>query len=419
MNGKERIRIVLNHKEADKIAVDFGSTNVSGIHCKPMEALRKYYGLDDHPVYVYEPGQMLGLMEDDLAEALGIDTKGCFSRSNRFGMPNTGWKEYRMPWGQVVMLPSSLADTLVEKDGTLYAYPMGDTSVLPSGSMPQYGYFFNYLERPEGEIDDDNLNVQDNLEEYGYIDEAGLDYWEDLVDEADQTGRAVVASFGGTGLGDVAHIPGAALKHPKGIRTVADWYMSTVIRQDYIHEMFDRQTAIAVSNLEKIFARVGNKVDVVNICGADFGTQNSQFCSVETFRTLYMPYYQRVNDWIHSHTTWKTFKHSCGAVLPLVDSFIDAGFDILNPIQISAKDMDPKTLKARFGDRITFWGGGVNTQKTLAFGKPEEVREEVKRLCDIFCEGGGFVFNSVHNIQANVPVGNLAALFDTLKEIRA
>ncbi len=418
MTGKERLQAVLNHRNADRIALDFGGTNVTGMHCRVMEALRKHYGLDEHPVYVYEPGQMLGLMEDDLAEALGIDTKGCFGKENNFGIANEDWKPFKMPWGQTIMFPARLADTISEKDGALYSYPQGDTTLPPSAKMPETCYFFDCIERQDGEIDDEKLNVEDNLEEFGEISDAGIGYWKKTVNEASATGRAVVASFGGMALGDVARVITPALKHPKGIRSVAEWYMSTVIRQDYIHELFDRQTQIAVRNLEKLYAALGDKVDVVHICGTDFGTQVSQFCSVETFRSLYMPYYQRMNNWIHEHTPWKTFKHSCGAVYPLMEAFIESGFDIINPVQIAAVDMEPARLKKEFGDRITFWGGGVNTQTTLPFGTPDDVHREVIELCDIFGKDGGFVFNSVHNIQANVPVENVVALFDTLKEIR-
>lgn len=418
MTGKERLQAVLNHRNADRIALDFGGTNVTGMHCRVMEAVRKHYGLDEHPVYVYEPGQMLGLMEDDLAEALGIDTKGCFGKENNFGIANEDWKPFKMPWGQTIMFPARLADTISEKDGALFSYPQGDTTLPPSAKMPETCYFFDCIERQDGEIDDEKLNVEDNLEEFGEISDAGIEYWKKTVDEAAATGRAVVASFGGMALGDVARVITPALKHPKGIRSVAEWYMSTVIRQDYIHELFDRQTQIAVRNLEKLYAALGDKVDVVHICGTDFGTQVSQFCSVDTFRSLYMPYYQRMNNWIHEHTPWKTFKHSCGAVYPLMEGFIESGFDIINPVQIAAVDMEPGRLKKEFGDRITFWGGGVNTQTTLPFGTPDDVRKEVIELCGIFGRDGGFVFNSVHNIQANVPVENVVALFDTLKEIR-
>ena len=161
---------------------------------------------------------------------------------------------------------------------------------------------------------------------------------------------------------------------------------------------------------------VGDVVDAVFVCGTDFGTQTSAFCSVATFRELWLPYYRQLNDWIHAHTTWKTFKHSCGSVERFFASFIDAGFDIVNPVQCSAQGMEPEQLKAEYGDRIVFWGGGVDTQKTLPFGTPAEVREQVLRRCEVFAPGGGFVFNAIHNIQAGTPVANIVAMFDAVRE---
>ena len=193
--------------------------------------------------------------------------------------------------------------------------------------------------------------------------------------------------------------------------------MSTLMRQDYIHEVFDKQTDIAVKNLKKIHDRIGNRVDVVFTCGTDFGTQSTQFCSPGTFNSLYLPYYKKVNHWIHHNTTWKTFKHSCGAVVPFIESFIEAGFDILNPVQINALDMKPEFLKKEFGNRLVFWGGGIDTQKVLPFGKPGEVKKHVLDNCRVFGKNGGFVFTSVHNIQANVPIENVVAMLEGLKEV--
>ena len=153
-------------------------------------------------------------------------------------------------------------------------------------------------------------------------------------------------------------------------------------------------------------------------CGTDFGTQDSQFCSLDTFRELWLPYYQRMNNWIHEHTTWKIFKHSCGAVLPIIPGFIEAGFDILNPIQISAKAMDIQVLKQEFGKELVFWGGGIDTQRILPIATPDEVRTHVLHQCEILGKDGGFVFNAVHNIQANVPIENVVAMIETLKELR-
>jgi len=139
---------------------------------------------------------------------------------------------------------------------------------------------------------------------------------------------------------------------------------------------------------------------------------------VDVFRKLFKPFYKKINNWIHEHTKWKTFKHSCGSIEPLIPEFIDAGFDILNPVQTSAANMDPVSLKKKYGSQITFWGGGVDTQKTLPFGSPRDVEKEVEERIKIFGEGGGFVFTTVHNIQANVPIENVIAMFETLKRYR-
>lgn len=416
MNSKERLQNVLAHKSADTIAVDFGSTAVTGIHCRIVEGLRKYYGLDDHPVYVHEPFQMLGLIEEDLAEAIGTDCAGAFGECNMFGVKMDGWKEVKMHWGQTVMLPEKMS--LVEKDGRTYTHPEGDTSVPACAVLPEGGFFFDATERNTEEVDDEKLNVEENLEEFTVLSEQDITYWKKAIEDKAATGRGVVASFGGMGLGDIALVPAMQLKSPKGIRGIAEWYMSTVMRIDYVKEIFERQTDIALTNLQNLYAAVGDLVDVVNICGADFGTQTSQFCSEETFRDLYLPYYKKVNDWIHAHTQWKTFKHSCGAVRPLINAFVDAGFDILNPVQINASGMEPAALKKDFGRDITFWGGGVDTQKEFAHGTPQQVSDQVRRLCDIFGSDGGFVFNTVHNVQANVPLENVIAMIETLKEIR-
>ena len=169
-------------------------------------------------------------------------------------------------------------------------------------------------------------------------------------------------------------------------------------------------------NLEKIRAAAGDLIDVVFLCGTDFGTQKSAFCSVATFRELWLPYYREICGWMHRNTNWKCFKHSCGSVERFIESMIEAGFDILNPVQCSAAGMEAEGLKAKYGDRITFWGGGVDTQKTLPFGTPGEVREQVLRRCEVFAKNGGFVFNSIHNIQAGTPVGNIVAMLDAVKE---
>ena len=363
-----------------------------------------------------DPFQMLGEVDEELQECMGVDLVPLFGRKNMFGIDESEVHEQVTPWGQKVLIAKGI-DMTPDAEGDVYIYPEGDRSVSPSAVMPEGCYFINAIERQQP-IDEALLSYQDNLEEYALLNESDLAYWKQAAGKAAATGKAVVAGFGGTALGDVAFIPAMGLKHPKGIRSVAEWYMSTLIRPDFVHALFEHQTDLAIRNYEMLWNTVGDQVDVVFTCGTDFGTQDSQFCSEEVFRELWLPYYKRLNDWIHTHTTWKIFKHSCGAVLPLIPAMIDAGFDILNPVQINAKDMDSKVLKEQFGDQLVFWGGGIDTQRVLAFGTKDEVRRQVMEQCEILGKDGGFVFNTVHNIQANVPVENVITMIETLNEIR-
>jgi hypothetical protein len=378
-----------------------------------VAALRRHFGLDPGPVKVIDCGQMLGEVDEDLKRALGIDTEGVFRSGTKFGFPARDWKPWRMYDGLEVLVPGGFNVT-VDENGDTLMHPGGDLSAPASARMPNGGYFFDAIIRQQP-FDEDKLSPADNLEEHGAISESELDHLEREVRRAAATGRAVVASFGGTSFGDIAHVPGVGLKYPKGIRDITEWYMSIRSRPDYIRDVFEGQCDIAIANLERIAARVGDMVDVINICGTDFGTQKSSFCSVATFRDLWLPQYRRVNDWVHKNTRWKTFKHSCGAVEKFIPSFLEAGFDILNPVQCSAAGMEPEGLKQKYGRDIVFWGGGVDTQQVLPFGTPEEVREQVRRRCEIFASGGGFVFNAIHNIQACTPVENILAMLDAVR----
>jgi hypothetical protein len=415
MNAREEFLKTLNHRQPQRVVVDLGSTAVTGIHVQVVERLRDYYGLGKRPVRVIEPFQMLGEVDEELQLALGVDVAGVFGRNNMFGIYNHApYKLFKTFWGQEVLVPTGF-NTTYDTNGDLLIHPEGDVAVAPSGRMPKAGYFFDAIIRQEP-INDETLNIEDNLEEFGLISEEDLNFWAHATQEARASGKGVITALGGTALGDIALVPGLQLKHPKGIRDVAEWYMSTISRTEYIREIFDRQSEIALENFSRLYKVIGDNIDAVFICGTDFGTQESTFCAPEDFDSLWLPYYKRINDWVHLNTPWKTFKHSCGAVEGLMSHFIEAGFDIINPVQVNARGMDPVHLKKTYGKDLVFWGGGIDTQITLPYATPEKVREEVLRLCEIFNKDGGFVFNTVHNVQANVPVENLVAMIDAVKE---
>lgn len=412
MTSKEKVRLALAHQPGP-VPVDFGSTGVTGMHVSCVAALRRHYGLASHPVRICEPFQMLGEIEDDLADALGADCTGVGGRTTMFGFANEGWREWRTPWGQVVQVPAGFR---VREDaaGDVYLFPQGDTQVPPSGHMPKTGYFFDAVIRQEP-IDEARLDPADNCEEFRDFSDDDRRHWEGQVPRARASSRAVTGGIGGTGFGDIALVPGLFLKHPRGIRDVNEWYISLVERREYVHAIFSRQCEIALRNLAELYRIVGDAIDVLFVCGTDFGTQSSQFCSPATFDDLYAPYYRQVNAWVHAHTPWKTMKHSCGAIRPLLGRMIDVGFDVLNPVQCSASGMEASGLKADFGDRIVFWGGGVDTQHVLPFGTPEEVSAQVTERLKAFSPGGGFVFNTIHNIQARTPTANIVAMVDAIR----
>ncbi len=398
MSRKQTVLQALDHR-AGRIPVDFGATGVSGIHVSVVAALRRHYGFEDRPVRLIDPYLMLGEIAPDLQDAMDVDCVPLRGRGTLFGFTVTGgWREWRAPWGQVVLVPEDF-QTKTAENGDILIHPCGDRSAPPSGLLPATGHYFDAIIRQEP-IDEDKLDPADNLEDYQPMGPADEAHWLERTKALRGCDRAVVGAIDRcTSLGNIANVPGPYLRHPRGIRDVAEWYISLVTRRDYVHAIFEQQTETALGNLKRFNAIGGDAIDVLYTCGTDFGTQESQFCSAEAFDELFAPYYRKVNDWVHANTRWKVMKHCCGAIDPLLPSFIRAGFDIMNPVQCSAAGMDPRHLKQAYGKDIVFWGGGIDTQKTLPYGTPAQVRAQVLERCRIFGEGGGYVFNTVHNVQ--------------------
>lgn len=417
MKPRERVRLALDHKEPDRIPLDLGAGFQTGMHVSIVYAIRQAMGLDEPgtPIKVIEPYQMLGEIKPDLLDAVGADFAGVNPPSTMFGFKNDGWKPWKTFDGTPVLVPEKF-NTELEPNGDLLMYPEGDKSVPPSGFMPAGGFYFDAIPHQEP-IDDNNLRLEDNIEEFTLISDEDLEFYRNEVNRLfTKTDLAIYANFGGTAFGDIALVPAPWLKHPKGIRGVEEWYISTVIRKDFVYKIFEYQADIALQNLAKIFEVVGNQIQVVFMTGTDFGAQDKPFLSVKTYRELYKPFHKLLNDWIHEKTKWKTFMHSDGAIFPLIPEFIEAGFDILDPVQWTAKDMDPKRLKEMFGEKLVFWGGSVDPQFTFPFGTPDDVKKEVDARIKDFAPGGGYVFNSIHNIQPGVPVENLLAFYEAFHE---
>ncbi|MHC4805420.1 MAG: uroporphyrinogen decarboxylase family protein [Planctomycetota bacterium] len=377
--GRERVLKALNYKKVDRVPVDLGGTPTSGAHVSVIANLRQALGLDkpDEPVKVVEPCQMLGEVTADLREALGLDVVNLSAPKNSFGFENANWKPWQTFDGTNVLVPGKF-NTEPEPNGDILQYPQGDKTVPASARMPRGGFYFDAIVRQEP-IDETRLNPADNLEEFGLVSDEDLKFYEKQASELyENTDLAIAVALPGMAFGDIARVPAVG------------------------------------KNIERVYQAIGNKVHVVFIDGTDLAAQNTLFCSPETYRELYLPFSRKINDWIAANTEWKSMKHCCGGCEPLIEGFIEAGFDILNPVQTSAKGMAPEFLVEKYGGRIVFWGGGVDTQQTLPFGKPDEVCRQVTERVQIFSRKNGFVFNTIHNIQCNTPVENVLAMFETL-----
>ena len=419
MTSRERVLAALNHEEPDRVPLDMGASVVTGMHVSSVYKLRQALKLDDPgtPVKVLDPYQMLGEVEMDLADVLGVDVLQVPAATTFFGYKREGWKPWKLSDGTPVLVPESF-NTSCEPNGEVLMYPQGDRSAGPCARMPAGGYYFDTIVR-QRPLDEARLDPADNSEEFSPISEDDLAYYRSETGRLyGGTDKAIFAGFNFTSFGDIALVPAPWLKDPKGIRDIEEWYISTVTRRDYVYKVFEKQCEIGLANLEKLHRVLGNKIHVTLITGTDFGAQNNLFISEQSYRDLYKPFHKAVNDWLHENTAWKTFIHTCGSIDKLIPDFIEAGFDILNPVQTAAAGMDAKSLKERFGQRIVFWGGGVDTQKTLPFGTPQEVRREVRERVEIFAKGGGFVFAGIHNIQAGIRPENLLALFEAFRECR-
>lgn len=404
--------------EPDELVVDLGSTPITGINANALARLRDALKLEKRRVKISEPLQLLGEVEEDVRRALHLDCVEISTGTNMFGFSNAGRKPFTMQSGLQVDVPTDF-NTTVDESGRTYLYPQGDLSVPPSGMMPKGGFFFDNITRGNVDVDDAVSGKEDFKDDFVlYTDEQLRELERQCDYYYNNTDYGIVYSGALVSIGDFALVPGPNVKHPTGVRSLPDFMMAHYLIPDYIHEVFEMHLECGLKNAEMIRQACGNKIQAVYISGTDFGTQKGPFMSLDSFREFYKPYYKKINDWVHQNTTWKTFYHTCGAVMSFLQDFYEAGIDILNPVQLSANGMDGKILKEEWGDKFVFWGGGIDTQHTLPFGTPEEVYQEVSERLELFARGGGFVFNTIHNIQSQTSAENMMAMFSAVEDYR-
>lgn len=411
MNSRERVKAALEHKEPDRVPVDLGSSVVTGIHVSALDKLRKALGLQERLCKVYEPMMMLGLVEDDVRKAVGGDVVGLNAPGTLLGYKNENWKPWALPDGTGVLMGGGFEYT-TGPDGTTYAYPGGNTSAPPSARMPSDGLYFDNIIRQEDLSSHEFEARKDYADQYALFSDEDCQYYADTSKALhDETACAVFGNFFLGGVGDIFHIPAAWIEHPKGIRDLQEWIMAHYDHPDYVKEFFEMQMEIELQNLELYRQAVGDRIEAIAVSGTDFGAQNGLLISPDCYREFYKPYHKVFNDWVHENTNWKVFFHTCGSIVEILDDLIEAGVDIINPVQFTTAGMELEGLKKNYGNRLVFWGGGVDPQKTMAFGTAQDVAEETQRNVSIMSPGGGYVCAAVHNIQGPTPVENILAFF--------
>lgn len=417
MTSRERVIAAIHHRQPDKVPIDIGAAHNTGISVCALARLRKYLGLPDKDIPIYETMQMLGTVDDEVRRMLGGDVVGLNNKYDFLGVPFVGGQQlFVMPDGTRTLI-NAAHKLRRDADGRIFMYPQGNDSVPPSIMMPEGGYFFDNIDRSPPFDEDDLTPAEDYRDSFSVMDDDEARYYETEAKRlATETDCAVMGVFGRGSIGDPSNLPGANLLQPKGIRKYEDWVMAQLLYPEYIHEVFEIWTESTIKNLEVYHQAVGDNIQIAVISGTDFGTQAGPMMALDTFRNLYKPYYKRMNDWVHKHTNWKTFFHSCGAISTYLDDFVEMGVDIINPVQLSAVGMDGPTLKEKYGDKLVFWGGGVNTQETLPNGTPDEVAAEVLERLKIFSPGGGYVFATIHNIMGNVPAENIETVYRVARQ---
>jgi len=393
MNSRQRVLAAINHQQPDRTPIDFGGTRQTGIHAAAYHRLKRYLGIHT-PTRVYDLYQMLAEIEQPVLDRFGADVIGLQRPSVALGIRNENWKPWQLPDGTPVLVPGGF-NPEVEPGGSLL---LRTSDGSPLARMPKDGFYFDRVDKFPGAAHADPATLDIPMLTQEDCDHLGAQA-ESLYHNTD---KALICAMG----------PTYELFFGLGTGDFQAWMVTLATEPQYVADLLGRLTDAWLENLRRFYAAVGDRVQILQF-NDDLGTQDAPFLSPQMFRELIMPHYRRGLEWVHRNTSMKVFMHNCGAIYPLIPSLIEMGVDILNPVQITARGMDPRRLKAEFGDRLVFWGGACDCQHTLTFGTPQQVAREVEENIRIFAPGGGYVLASVHNIQANVPPENIIALFDT------
>ena len=410
MTSRERVLASIRHKEPDRVPVDLGSTPSSGISAIAYHNLKQYLELFDGHTRVYDVVQQLAQPEEVILTRFGVDA---LDVGRTFNERNEDWVDVTLPQGIQVQFPAWFRP-VPQSNGAWDAFAPDGTRIA---TMPVGATFFDqtYFPYVDGYPDD----YQDLSKEMPKIHWAGLvhspwdhagepDFWQQLRARAialrNSSGRALMIVAGCN-----------LFEWGTFLRRIDNFLMDLILKPAEVERLLDALMEVHLATLEKVCQAVGDVVDILRF-GDDLGMDTGPFMSPTIYRRLFKPRHAILCSYVKTHSQMHTFLHSCGSIYKLLPDLIEAGYDIINPVQINSRDMEPERLKTEFGQDITFWGGGCDTRHVLNRAGPAEVKDHVKRLLDIWTPGGGFVFNTVHNMLPDVPPENIVAMFEAVAE---
>jgi uroporphyrinogen decarboxylase len=406
MTPRQRVLAALDHQQPDRVAIDFGGHRSSGIAAIAYRKLRKALGLPERPVRVYDPIQQLAVIDEDVLDRFGVDT---IELGRGFALEDKDWADWVLPDGSPCQMPAWAEPERQPGQWVLRSASGRVLAKMPDGAIYFEQVYWPFLER------DDLDRLPEALAENMWCaiasppgplaaGPAGLDR---LAAGARalraRTDRAILGLFGGN-----------LLEIGQFLYRIDNFHMLLAGDPDRAGEFLDRLVEIHLANLQRYLSAVGSSIDVI-VFGDDLGMQQGPQISPAMYRRLFKPRHARLWRRAKELSPAKVMLHCCGGVRPLLDDLIEAGLDAINPVQISCTGMDAGELKAEFGGRLTFWGGGCDTRFMLPQGTPDEVRRHVRRQVAILNPGGGFVFQQVHNVLADVPPENVIAMLDAVR----
>lgn len=410
MTSRERVLAAINHQDPDKVPIDMGATPSSGISAIAYQNLVDYLGFKEN-TKVYDVVQALAQPDDSLIDYFGIDV---LDIGREFNKEESDWYPYTMTNGATAYYPKWYKPTTLS-DGSRVTYDTDGVTVL--SHAPKGIPFFDQAYFPYNNgYPSDYTTLDAEMNRIMWSRDAHSPWDHASEDDFYQQLRAKALHLRNTTDKALMIVCGCNLfEWGTFLRRMDNFLMDLICDPYNVEKLLDELLNRHLQTLEKVCASVGDVVDIIRF-GDDLGMTNGPFMAPETYRELFKPRHKQLCDYVKKNSSMHTFIHSCGSISPLMPDLIDAGIEIFNPVQTNCKNMEPEFLKKEFGDACTFWGGGVETVGILDRGTPEQIREQVLERMEILSRGGGFVFNTVHNILSEVPPQNIVAMFDAVNE---